>query len=72
MYILEQGHRTSLQQFVHSTAVISEVYEVAKIINWTFYVLPQKMTFELDVKRRQSEELFEDDKDWLSLAAAWS
>ena len=41
-------------------------------MNWTFYVLPQKMTFELDVKKRQSEELFEDDKDWLSRDAAWS
>ena len=41
-------------------------------MDWTFYVLPQKMTFELDVKKRQSEELFEDDKDWLSLDAAWS
>lgn len=71
MYILEQGHRTSLQQFVHSI-VILEVYDVAKIMNWTFYVLPQKMTFELDVKKRQSEELFEDDKDWLSRDAAWS
>ena len=71
MYILEQGHSPSLQQFVHSI-VSSEVYDVAKIMNWTFYVLPQKMTFELDVKRRQSEELFEDDKDWLSRDAAWS
>ena len=70
MYILEQGHRASLQQFVHR--VILEVYDVAKIMDWTFYVLPQKMTFELDVKKRQSEELFEDDKDWLSRDAAWS